>query len=209
VGKTTLVKLRCRLYDPTDGRILVDGIDLREFDAVSLRKQISVIFQDFAKYQLTVRENIWLGETSGNPDDIGIQAAATRAGADAAIGRLPKKYENVLGRWFEDGAELSIGEWQKVAIARAFYRNAQLLVLDEPTSAMDPRAEAELFDSFERLTEGVTSILISHRLSTVRLADRIYVMEGGRIAESGTHEELMKRQGEYADLFSLQARSYR
>jgi len=209
VGKTTLVKLLCRLYDPTEGRILIDGIDLREFDSVALRKEISVIFQDFAKYQLTARQNIWLGDTSDDPDDLRIQAAAMRAGADAAICRLPRKYENVLGKWFEDGEELSIGEWQKVAIARAFYRNAQILVLDEPTSALDPRAESELFESFQRLTRGVISILISHRLSTIRLADRIYVMEGGQIAEAGTHEELMKRQGDYADLFSLQARSYR
>jgi len=209
VGKTTLVKLLCRLYDPTEGRILVDGIDLREFDSVALRKEISVIFQDFAKYQLTARENIWLGDTSRDPDDLRIQAAAMRAGADAPICRLPKKYENVLGKWFEDGEELSVGEWQKVAIARAFYRSAQILVLDEPTSALDPRAESELSESFQGLTRGATSILISHRLSTVRLADLIYVMEGGQIAEAGTHEELMKRQGDYADLFSLQARSYR
>jgi ATP-binding cassette subfamily B protein len=209
VGKTTLVKLLCRLYDPTEGRILIDGIDLREFDSVLLRKEISVIFQDFAKYQLTARENIWLGDTSVVPDDVRIQSAALRSGAEAAIGRLPRKYDSVLGKWFEDGQELSVGEWQKVAIARAFYRNAQILVLDEPTSALDPRAEFELFESFERLTRGVMSILISHRLSTVKLTERIYVMEGGRIAQAGTHEELMKRQGYYADLFSLQARSYR
>ena len=208
VGKTTLVKLLCRLYDPNEGRILIDGIDLREFDSAALRKEISVIFQDFAKYQLTARENIWLGDTSCDPDDRRIQAAAMRAGAEAAIRRLPRQYENVLGKWFEDGEELSLGEWQKVAIARAFYRNGQILVLDEPTSALDPRAESELVESFQRLTRGATSILISHRLSTVRLADRIYVMERGQIAEAGTHEELMKRQGDYADLFSLQARSY-
>ena len=208
VGKTTLVKLLCRLYDPNEGRILIDGIDLREFDSAALRKQISVIFQDFAKYQLTARENIWLGDTSCDPDDRRIQAAAMRAGAEAAIGRLPRQYENVLGKWFEDGEELSLGEWQKVAIARAFYRSGQILVLDEPTSALDPRAESELVESFQRLARGVTSILISHRLSTVRLADRIYVMERGQIAEAGTHEELIKRQGDYADLFLLQARSY-
>jgi ATP-binding cassette subfamily B protein len=208
VGKTTLVKLLCRLYDPTEGRILVDGIDLREFDTVALRKEISVVFQDFAKYQLTAKENIWLGDTSGMPDDIRIQSAALQSGADDAIRRLPKKYDSVLGKWFEDGQELSIGEWQKVAIARAFYRDAQVLVFDEPTSALDPRAEFELFESFRRLTRNATSILISHRLSTVKLAERIYVLEGGRITQSGTHDELMKRQGYYSELFALQARSY-
>jgi ATP-binding cassette subfamily B protein len=208
-GKTTLVKLLCRLYDPTEGRILLDGIDIREFDSAALRREISVIFQDFAQYQLTARENIWLGDTCRKPDDLLIQVAAMQAGADKAISSLPRQYENTLGKWFEDGEELSIGEWQKVAMARAFYRNAQILVLDEPSSAMDPRAESHLSESLQRLTKGVTAILISHRLSTVKFADRIYVLEGGQVAEAGTHEELIGRQGDYANLFSLQARPYR
>ena len=208
-GKTTLIKLLCRLYDPTSGSIAIDGIDLREFETKALRHEIAIIFQDYAHYHLTARENIWLGNTSLPPDHERVITAARRSGADGVIGALPHGYETILGKWFEDGEELSIGEWQKVALARAFMRDAQIIVLDEPTSAMDAKAEYEAFQSFRQLVPGRTAILISHRFSTVRMADRIFVLKQGSVIESGSHEELISRQGVYAELFERQARSYR
>ena len=208
-GKTTLVKLLCRLYDPTAGKITIDGIDLRQLDITAWRRQISVIFQDYAKYHFTAQENIWLGNVDLPPEDDHIVAAARRAGADAVITQLPQGYDTVLGKWFDQGEELSIGQWQKVALARAFLRNSQLIVLDEPTSAMDPKAEYQLFQKFRQLIDQQAAILISHRLSTVRMADYIYVMVDGRISEHGTHTELMQRQGTYAHLFNTQAANYR
>ena len=208
-GKTTLIKLLCRLYDPTGGTITLDGVDLRQFETKALRREIAIIFQDYAHYHLTARENIWLGNTALSPDHERVVAAARRSGADDVINALPHGYDTILGKWFQDGEELSIGEWQKVALARAFMRDAQLIVLDEPTSAMDAKAEYDVFQSFRRLVSGRTAILISHRFSTVRMADRIYVLQHGSIIEGGTHEELLSRQGVYADLFERQARSYR
>jgi ATP-binding cassette subfamily B protein len=208
-GKTTLIKLLCRLYDPTEGTITFDGFDLRQFATAALRREISVIFQDYARYHLTARENIWFGDVDLPPDDERIVAAARHSGADGVITGLPQGYETTLGKWFEDGEELSIGEWQKVALARAFLRAAQIIVLDEPTSALDAQAEYEVFKKFRQLAEGRTAILISHRFSTVRLADHIYVLDNGRISESGTHDELVRRGGMYARLFETQAQYYR
>jgi ATP-binding cassette, subfamily B, bacterial len=208
-GKTTLIKLLCRLYDPTQGRIAIDGTDLRQFSPIDLRRQISVIFQDYAKYNLTALENIWLGniDKPANPDSIA--HAAQRSGAAAIIEQLPQNYQTILGKLFEDGEELSIGQWQKIALARAFLRESQLIVLDEPTSAMDPKAEAEVFEQFRSLIQHQAAILISHRLSTVKMADRIYVLQGGRIREQGTHLDLMQQGGLYAHLFETQAQQYR
>ena len=208
-GKTTLIKLLCRLYDPTGGSITIDGVDLRQFETKALRQEIAIIFQDYAHYQLSARENIWFGNTTIPPDHERVIAAARRSGADKVISSLPHGYETILGKWFEDGEELSVGEWQKVALARAFMRDAQIIVLDEPTSSMDAKAEFEAFQGFSKLVAGRTAVLISHRFSTVRMADRIYVLRHGSIIEGGTHEELMNRQGVYADLFEQQARSYR
>jgi ATP-binding cassette subfamily B protein len=208
-GKTTLVKLLCRLYDPTAGTISLDGVDLREFDPAALRRQISVVFQDFARYDLTLRENVWLGNIELPVNDRRIIAAAEAAGADSLIGKLPRHYDTKLGKWFDDECELSVGEWQKVALARAFIRDSQILVLDEPTSALDPAAEHEVFRKFRNLAKGRTTILISHRLSTVRVADRIYVLNNGRISERGSHEQLMAHGGNYARMFGLQAQNYR
>jgi len=208
-GKTTLIKLLCHLYDPTEGRITVDGIDIRQFASAKLRREISVIFQDYAHYQLTARENIWFGDVHLPAHHEDILAAAQQAGADRVINGLANGYDTLLGKWFEGGEELSIGEWQKVALARAFLRDAQIIVLDEPTSALDPEAEYEVFQKFHQLTKGRTAILISHRLSTVRMVDRIYVLEKGRVIESGAHEELIDRDGRYAHLFATQAQYYR
>jgi ATP-binding cassette subfamily B protein len=210
-GKTTLIKLLCRLYEPTDGRITLDGTDVRRFGSAELRRQIAVIFQDFVRYHVTARDNIRFGNLDlGEADPQGLIPAAARASAaDAVIGRLPAGYETMLGRRFENGAELSLGEWQKVALARAFVRDAQVIVMDEPTAAMDAKAEAEVFDNFRRLAAGRAAVLISHRLSTVKSADRIYVLDRGTVAEVGTHDELMSRRGLYARMFELQARNYR
>jgi len=208
-GKTTLIKLLCRLYDPTGGTISIDGVDLRQFATKALRREIAIIFQDYAHYHLTARENIWFGNIALPPDQERVVAAARRSGADGVIAALPHGYDTILGKWFEDGEELSIGEWQKVALARAFMRDAQIIVLDEPTSSMDAKAEYEVFQSFRRLVSGRTAILISHRFSTVRMADRIYVLKHGGVIEGGTHEELISRRGVYADLFEKQARAYR
>ena len=208
-GKTTLVKLLCRLYDPTGGAITFDGVDIREVGTAALRREIGVIFQDYAHYHLTARENIWFGDVEAPSHDGRIVASAQRSGADDVIMALKNGYETTLGKWFEHGEELSIGEWQKVALARAFMRDAQIIVLDEPTSALDAKAEYEVFRQFRRLAEGRTAILISHRLSTVKMADRIYVLDDGRIVESGTHEQLVRKGGRYGSLFEIQAQHYR
>lgn len=207
-GKTTLIKLLCRLYDPTHGKITLDGVDLSEYDIVDLRRQISVIFQDYVKYCFTASENIWLGNIDVDPISDSIPDAARRSGADEVIRSLPQGYETILGKLFDQGEELSIGQWQKVALARAFLRDSQLIVLDEPTSAMDPKAEYEVFQNFRRLIQNQAAILISHRLSTVKMADRIYVVDRGKIIEGGTHAELMQLGGLYAELFATQAKSY-
>ncbi len=208
-GKTTLVKLLSRLYDPTEGRISIDGIDLRDLDPVELRSRIGVIFQDYVKYQLTVRENIGFGRIEAIGDHERIVGSATRAGADKVAAGLPQGYETPLGRWFEDGQELSIGQWQKVAIARAFMRDAELLILDEPTASLDVQSEFEVFRAFAQLTAGKMAVLISHRFSTVRMAARIVVIEDGRVIEHGSHEQLVSQAGRYAELFDMQAASYR
>jgi ATP-binding cassette, subfamily B, bacterial len=208
-GKTTLIKLLCRLYDPTEGSITFEGNDLCSFATKDLRRQISVIFQDYAKYHLTAKENIWFGNIDLAPDDIRIEDAACRSGAGEVIASLPNSYETMLGNWFENGEELSIGQWQKVALARAFLRNSQILVLDEPTSALDAKAEEQVFQKFRQLIKDKSAILISHRLSTIKMVDRIYVLENGKIVESGNHEELMQLGGTYAHLFETQAQHYR
>jgi ATP-binding cassette subfamily B protein len=208
-GKTTLMKLLCRLYDPLRGTITIDGIDLRQFETKLLRQEISIIFQDYAQYYLTARENIWFGNIELSPDSEKIKAAAKHAGADNLISSLPKNYETILGKWFEDGEELSIGEWQKIALARAFLRESQLIVLDEPTSSLDVKTEYEVFKRFRKLREGRSAVLISHRFSTVRMADRIFVFHEGKIIESGSHEELVRYGGKYATLFEKQSQFYK
>jgi ATP-binding cassette, subfamily B, bacterial len=208
-GKTTLIKLLCRLYDPTSGSITIDGIDIREFEITDLRRQVGVIFQDYAKYNLTAFENIWLGNVEVPREDEKIIAAAHRSGADEVIQQLPQGYDTVLGKLFDQGEELSIGQWQKIALARAFLRSSQLIILDEPTSAMDPKAEYEVFNQFRQLIKDQAAILITHRLSTVKMADCIYVMDQGSIVESGTHDQLMQQRGSYAHLFETQAQNYR
>ncbi len=208
-GKTTLIKLLSRLYDPTEGSILIDGIDIRDLDPLELQQRIGVIFQDFVRYHLPVRENIGFGQIDAMEDAERIAAAAQKSGAQAVVEELPEGYETMLGRWFHDGHELSLGQWQKIALARAFMREAEILVLDEPTASVDARTEYEIFQNFKTLTEGKMAILISHRFSTVRMADRIAVIQEGRIAELGTHEELLRREGIYAELFSMQAEGYR
>jgi ATP-binding cassette subfamily B protein len=208
-GKTTLVKLLARLYDPDEGRILLDGHDLREYDLDDLRRNIGVIFQDFVRYHLTAADNIAVGRIEARHDRPRIIAAAERSGADAVIERLPRGYDQVIGKRFRTGVDLSGGEWQKVAIARAYMRDAQLLILDEPTAALDARAEFEVFQRFKELSKGKTAVLISHRFSTVRMADRILVLVDGEIEATGTHDELMSQRGRYAELFELQAAGYR
>ncbi len=208
-GKTTLIKLLCRLYDPLEGSITLDGTDLRSFETTALRREVSVIFQDYAHYYLTARENIWFGNIALPREHKRVDEAADYSGADEVIRRLPKGYETVLGKWFEEGEELSIGEWQMVALARAFLRDAQIIVLDEPTSAMDAKSEYEVFGRFRELLDGRSAVLISHRFSTVRMADRIYLLEDGRIIESGTHEQLVATGGTYFRLFEKQAGNYR
>lgn len=209
-GKTTLIKLLTRLYRPTGGRITLDGLDLNEWGEDALRRRIGVIFQDFVQYQFVVGENIGVGDVRAFDDEARWREAAALGLADGFIAEMPSGYQTQLGRWFADGQELSLGQWQKVALARAFMRrDADILVLDEPTASMDASAEAQVFDRFRALTEHRIAVLISHRFSTVRMADTIAVLAGGRIIERGTHEELIERGGRYAELFFLQARGYR
>lgn len=207
-GKTTLVKLLARLYEPTEGRILLDGIDLRDYDLNDLRHQVGIIFQDYVKFQMSASDNIAIGQISNISDKDRIQTSAHKSLADLVIQRLPDKYEQVLGKRFNNGVELSGGEWQKVALARAYMREAQLLILDEPTSALDARAEHEVFLRFSELIAGKIAVLISHRFSTVRMADRILFLEQGQLKELGSHEELLAQNGKYAELFRLQAQGY-
>jgi ATP-binding cassette, subfamily B, bacterial len=208
-GKTTIVKLMTRLYDPTEGQILLDGIDLREYDIEDLHREIGVIFQDFMRYEMTARENIAVGRIEEIDNLEMLQSAAHKSMADSVIGRLPGIYEQMLGRRFEQGVDLSGGEWQKVALARAYLRDAQLLILDEPTAALDARSEFEVFRRFAELTAGKMALFISHRFSTVRAADRILVLANGKIAEEGTHDQLARLGGRYAEMFEMQASSYR
>jgi ATP-binding cassette subfamily B protein len=208
-GKTTLIKLLCRLYDPTSGSISIDGIDIRQLTTKSLRREVSVIFQDHVHYCLTARQNIWLGDITLDQEGGSVIAAARQTRADELIQRLPRGCDTVLGHWFEEEGELSIGELQRVALARNFLRRGQVIILDEPTSWMDARAEYEVFQSLRKMPNGRTAVLISHRFSTVRLADLIHVLERGRIIENGTHQELLDLGGRYAQLFSLQAGAYR
>jgi ATP-binding cassette subfamily B protein len=208
-GKTTLVKLLARLYDPDEGRILLDGHNLREYEVPALRANIGVIFQDFVRYHMTAAENIAVGRIEERGDRARIIHAAERSLADPVIRALPKGYDQILGKRFKTGVELSGGEWQKVAIARAYMRDAQLLILDEPTASLDARSEFEVFQRFKELSERRTAVLISHRFSSVRMADRILVLAGGEIEAAGTHEELLVQKGRYAELFELQAAGYR
>jgi len=208
-GKTTLIKLLTRLYDPTEGQILLDGVDLREYDLESLHQRFGVIFQDYVRYQFTVRENIGFGQIDALDDLDRIKDSAERGGASPIIEKMPQGYDTMLGRRWEKGQELSGGQWQKIALARAFMRKAEVLVLDEPTSALDAEAEYEVFRRFGELMEGRIAVLISHRFSTVRMADRIVVLSAGKIIELGSHAELVEMDGAYARLFNLQAEGYR
>ena len=208
-GKTTLVKLLARLYDPDEGRILLDGHDLREYDLFALRANIGVIFQDFVRYHLTAADNVAVGRIEAREDRARIVTAAERSLADEVIRKLPEQYDQVLGKRFRTGIDLSGGEWQKIAIARAYMRDAQLLILDEPTAALDARAEFEVFERFKELSRGKTVVLISHRFSSVRMADRIVVLADGTVEADGTHAELVQQKGRYAELFELQAAGYR
>jgi ATP-binding cassette subfamily B protein len=208
-GKTTLAKLLCRLYDVSDGAITLDGADIRRFRIRDYRDQLGVLVQDYPHYQQSARENVWFGNTALPPTDPRIETAARASGADAVFARLKGGYDAMLGNRFRDGEELSGGQWQKVALARIFVRDCPILILDEPTSALDPDAEEEVLARFRQLAKGRTTILISHRLSAVKDVDTIYVMEQGRVAESGAHAELIRRGGLYARLFELQAKNYR
>ncbi len=208
-GKTTIVKLLTRLYDPSEGRITVDGIDLKDFAVADIHAHIGVIFQDFIRYSLSARENIGVGRIEEQNNMARIEDAAGRSLADAVINKLPQGYDQQLGRLFKKGRDLSGGEWQKVAIARAYMRDADLIILDEPTAALDAKAEAEVFSRFKSLASGKTAVIISHRFSTVRMADRILVLENGAILESGSHKDLLAMNGRYAELFELQAAGYR
>lgn len=207
-GKTTLAKLLAQLYPPSSGRILWDGTDTADLEPDGLRKSIALIFQDFVKFKLTARENIGMGRHDKFDDVEAIFAAARRSGADSFMRKLPQGYETILAKEFKGGRDLSVGQWQRVALARAFFRDAPFIILDEPTAALDPRAEKELFDHIRELTEGRSVLLISHRFSSVRSADRIYVLQEGTVVEDGTHEELMRNSGLYAELFTMQASAY-
>jgi ATP-binding cassette subfamily B protein len=208
-GKTTLFKLICRLYDPNEGRILIDGIDIRDFEPDELRRQIGAMFQDYVDYQATAAENIGLGNVPEIADRDAVVSASKQAGSDDLIANLPAGYDTALGKWFDAGVNLSGGEWQKVALARSFMReDAKILLLDEPTSALDAQAEYDLFERLRTLTHGRTAVYISHRFSTVRRADRIVFLEQGQLVEEGTHAELMALGGRYPRLFRMQASAY-
>ena len=208
-GKSTLVKLLARLYDPTEGRILLDGIDLKRYDLNDLRQNMGIIFQDFLKYQMTFAQNIAVGNISEKDNADLIQAAAKKSLADLLAKKLPDHYDQMLGKRFADGIELSGGEWQKVALARAYMKETQLMILDEPTAALDARAEYEVFQRFSELSKGKSAVLISHRFSTVRMADRILVLDQGELVEIGSHDDLLRKGGRYSELFNLQAIGYR
>ena len=207
-GKTTMVKLLARLYDPTAGQILLDGTNIKDYALSQWRQEISILFQDFTRYHMTAKDNIALGNVNADIDLEKVIEASEKAGATSCIERLPLGYDNMLGKWFEGGQELSLGEWQKIALARALIRDAQIVVFDEPTSALDPRAEYELYQRFHQIAQGRIALLISHRLSSVKMADRILLLERGTIIEMGTHDELIKQNGRYANLFTLQAHYY-
>jgi ATP-binding cassette, subfamily B, bacterial len=207
-GKTTLAKLICGLYPPDAGQVCWDGIDVSTVDPDQLREQITVIFQDFVRYWLTTRENIGIGRVARMDDAQAIRTAARHAGADRFIETWPEQYDALLGPIFEGGRDLSTGQWQRIALARAFFRDAPLVILDEPTASLDARAEAELFERMRTLFRGRSVLLISHRFSSVRSADRIYVMREGEVVEHGSHDELMRERGLYAELFNLQAAAY-
>lgn len=207
-GKTTLVKLLARLYEPSEGRILLDGVDLRDYDIVDLRQNVSIIFQDYVRFQLQADENIAVGNIGNLKDQEEIEKSAVKSLANTVIEKLPSGYKQVLGKRFDGGVDLSGGEWQKIALARAYMGEAQLMILDEPTSALDARAENEVFLRFSELIKGRTAVLISHRFSTVRMANRILFLENGKLLEIGSHDELLKKDGKYAALFKLQARGY-
>jgi ATP-binding cassette subfamily B protein len=213
-GKTTVVKLITRLYDVTEGQILLDGVDLRDYSIEDLHREIGVIFQDFMRYEMTARENIVVGRVDGNGSLESIplaciEEAARKSQALQVIRKLPERYDQMLGRRFEGGVDLSTGEWQRMALARAYLRDAQLLILDEPTAALDAKSELQVFERFAELTTGKMALLISHRFSTVRMADRIVVLEGGKLVEEGTHAQLLAIGGRYATMFEMQAASYR
>jgi ATP-binding cassette subfamily B protein len=208
-GKTTLVKLLARLYDPSEGRILLDGHDLKEYNLEALRMQTGIIFQDYIRYQMSFAQNIAIGNIGQKDNRELIKSAAEKSLADVLAEKLPNKYDQPLGRRFNEGTELSGGEWQKIALARAYMKDAQLLILDEPTAALDARAEYIVFQRFAELTRGKSAVLISHRFSTVRMADRILVLDKGELIEIGSHEALLQENGRYAELFQLQASGYR
>jgi len=207
-GKTTIVKLLCRFYDPTEGGIFINGVNLKDVDIREWYNFLGTLFQEFVRYHFSVRENIMLGAPERNDADA-MRAAARQSGAAEFIERLPGRYEQVLGKEFEDGVDLSGGQWQKIAIARAFYESPPVLILDEPTSAIDAEAEFDIFSNLEQQYKSKTLVLVSHRFSTVRNAGKINVLEHGQVVESGSHDELMARAGEYAKLFQIQARGYR
>ncbi|HJT88167.1 MAG TPA: ATP-binding cassette domain-containing protein, partial [Bryobacteraceae bacterium] len=203
-GKSTLIKLLCRFYDPDDGRVTLDGIDLRNLSLEELRGDITVLFQQPVRYNDTVRQNIVYGEIDAALDAARLERAIRAAGAGGIVSQLPQGVDSMLGRWFAEGTELSVGEWQRIALARAFLRRAPILVLDEPTSAMDPWAEADWLERFSRLAAGRTVLIITHRFSTAMFADTIHVMDGGRVVESGTHDRLLAANGRYAEAWAAQ-----
>ncbi|MBP6827919.1 MAG: ABC transporter ATP-binding protein, partial [Saprospiraceae bacterium] len=207
-GKTTIVKLLAHLYEPTEGRILLDGTDLNDYDPEDLRREIGIIFQDYFRYAFTASENIAVGNITERDNRHLIEEAAQKSLADEVIAGLPGKYDQMLGKRFSSGVDLSGGQWQKIALARAYMRDAQLIILDEPTASLDARAEHEVFLRFAELIKGKSGVLISHRFSTVRMADRILFLEHGRLLELGSHEELVAKGGKYAELFRLQAKGY-